>query len=263
MRGPERAPDFTVSPDADGLNRSAPSGEAVPDERAAAKDAAARRAVERVRPGMRVALGTGSTAGFAVRAIAERFPGSALDCVASSRGTEELARSLGLPVRALREDDEFDLMIDGADEVTPTLDLTKGGGGALLREKLLAGLSHELLVVVDPPKLVRHLGEKSPIPVEVVPFARPVLVHRFGRDGYRVRLRLAPDGRPFRTDNGNELLDLDPLRPIEDAAATARALAAPTGVVETGIFVGLASAVLVGHADGSVEERRPTARSSA
>ena len=234
----------------------------MPDERAVAKDAAARRAVEQVRTGMHVALGTGSTAGFAVRAIAEQFPGSAVDCVASSRGTEDLARSLGLVVRALRADDQFDLMIDGADEVTPALDLTKGGGGALLREKLLAGLSRERLIVVDPPKLVGHLGEKSPIPVEVVPFARPVIVHRFERDGYRVRLRLGPDGRPFRTDNGNELLDLDPSRPIEDTAATERALAAPTGVVETGIFVGLVSVLLVGHPDGSVEERRPPPRST-
>lgn len=203
---------------------------------------------------MRLALGTGSTAGEAVRALAERFPATALDCVASSRATEELARSLGMPVRPLREDDEFDLMLDGADEVTPSLDLTKGHGGALLREKLLARLSREVWILVDPSKLVARLGERSSIPVEVVPFARPVLARRFALGGYRVRHREEPDGRPFLTDNGNEILDLAPVTPIEDPAAAAAALRAPTGVVETGIFVGLAARVWVGHPDGRVDE---------
>ncbi len=244
-----------VGVEAAGLNSPRRSGPAVSEDMTAAKVAAARRAVERVRPERPLALGTGSTAAEAVRALAERFPGRALDCVASSRATEELALSFGIPVRALRADDRFDLMLDGADEVTPALDLTKGGGGALLREKLLARLSHELIVMVDPTKLVEHLGERAPIPVEVVPFARAVLARRFAHDGYRVRHREGTDGRPFLTDNGNEILDLTPIRPIEDPAATAAALAAPTGVVETGIFVGLATSLLVGHPDGHVEER--------
>jgi ribose 5-phosphate isomerase A len=225
-----------------------------------AKAAAARRAVEAVRPEMRLALGTGTTASFAVRAIAERFPGRAIDCVASSRATEELARSLGLGVRPLRDDDQFDLMIDGADEVTPALDLTKGHGGALFREKLLAKLSHELVIIVDPSKLVAHLGEKAAIPVEVVPFARGVLAHRFQQEGYRVTVRTGPDGVPFRTDNGNEILDLVPPRPVGDAESLTALLNAPTGVVETGVFVGLAHRVLIGHPDGSVEERSRPAR---
>ncbi|MCI4339225.1 MAG: ribose-5-phosphate isomerase RpiA [Thermoplasmata archaeon] len=227
----------------------------MPDELTLAKAAAARRGVERVRPDMRLALGTGSTAGEAVRALAARFPGEPFDCVASSRATEELAGSLGISVRPLRADDRFDLMLDGADEVTPSLDLTKGGGGALLREKLLARLSKEVVILVDPTKLVAHLGERAPIPVEVVPFARAVLARRFAHDGYRVRHREGPDGRAYLTDNGNELLDLTPLHPIEDPRATADALASVTGVVETGIFVGLATRVLVGHADGRVDER--------
>ncbi|MGI0129543.1 MAG: ribose 5-phosphate isomerase A, partial [Thermoplasmata archaeon] len=163
------------------------------DDLTKAKVAAARKGVERVRPDMRLALGTGSTAAEAVRALVERFPGAPIDCVASSRATEALARSLGLPIRDLRADDRFDLMLDGADEVTPSLELTKGGGGALLREKLLAQLSDELTVLVDPTKLVSHLGEKRPIPVEVVPFARPVIARRFERDGYHVLLREGPD----------------------------------------------------------------------
>ena len=228
----------------------------MPDDAEAAKIAAARRGIDLVRPGMRLALGTGSTAAHAVRALAARFPPARIDCVASSRATEELARSLGLGVQPLGDDDRFDLMIDGADEVSPAGDLTKGGGGALLREKLLAGLSKELVILVDPSKLVVHLGDRVPIPVEVVPFARGAVAQRLASDGYRVSARRGRDGRPFLTDNGNEILDVAPARPIDDPAATARALRAPVGVVETGLFVGFAPRVLVGHPDGRVEERR-------
>jgi ribose 5-phosphate isomerase A len=228
----------------------------------AAKQAAARHAVERyVRPRLRLALGTGSTAAFAVRALADRFSDAHLDCVASSRATEDLARSLGIAVRPLRGDDRFDVMLDGADEVSPGLDLTKGGGGALLREKLLARLSEEVIIMVDPGKLVRGLGERSPIPVEVVPFAAPVVEREAAAMGYDVRRRAGSDGAPFRTDNGNEILDLVPREPLQspdEADATLRHL---VGVVETGIFVELADVVVVGHPDGSVEERtRPLAR---
>ena len=228
----------------------------------AAKAAAAGYAVgERVRPGQRIALGTGSTAAHAVRYLAERFPDRPFDCVASSRATEELARSLGIPVRPLRGDDRFDLMLDGADEVSPALDLTKGGGGALFREKLLAHLSDELVILVDPTKLVRALGERHPIPVEVVPFARSVVVHAVEQRGYRPRLRRSPDGQTFRTDNGNEVLDLSPAHPLRDPALEERTLRDLPGVVETGLFVGLAERVVVGHPDGHVEER--TRRSKA
>lgn len=225
-----------------------------------AKAVAAGYAVgQHVRPGQRIALGTGSTAAHAVRYLAERFPDRPFDCVASSRATEELARSLGIPVRSLHGDDRFDLMLDGADEVSPALDLTKGGGGALFREKLLARLSDELVVLVDPTKLVRALGERHAIPIEVVPFARPVVVHRVEARGYRAQLRRESDGRTFRTDNGNEVLDLTPANPLRDPAAEERALRDLPGVVETGLFVGLAGRVVVGHPDGHVEERtRPS-----
>ncbi|HTP54341.1 MAG TPA: ribose-5-phosphate isomerase RpiA [Thermoplasmata archaeon] len=220
-----------------------------------AKAAAAARSVEQcVRLGQRLALGTGTTASEAIRAIAARFPGAPFDCVASSRASEEEARSLGLSVRPLAADDRFDLMIDGADEVSPSLDLTKGGGGALFREKLLAHLSAELVVVVDASKLVRSLGERFPIPVEVVPFARPALVRELSADGYRVSLRPGPEGTPYRTDNGNEILDLLPPGPIADPRGTARAIREHVGVVETGLFCGLARRVFVGHPDGRVDE---------
>lgn len=221
----------------------------------AAKASAARHAIARLVPGA-VALGTGSTAAWAVRAIAERFPkGRGFEFVCSSRATEELARSLELPVRPLRENDRFTAMVDGADEVSDALDLMKGGGGALLREKLLAELSEELIILVDPGKLVRQLGEKAPIPVEVVPFARAVIASRFRGAGYRVEVRTVAERTPFLTDNGNEILDLQPPRPLADPRATAHELRAPVGVVETGLFPGMAQRVVIGYPDGRVEER--------
>lgn len=236
----------------------------MPDPAARAKEAAARRAVDQlVRPGMTLALGTGSTAAWAVRAIAEKFPGTSFECVASSKATEELARALGLRVRALAAEDRFDLMLDGADEVTPDLAMTKGGGGALLREKLLAQLSKEVAILVDPSKLVKALAERAPIPVEVVPFARPSLEGAFRGAGYRVVHRLAPGGGPFVTDNGNEILDLSPPQPIAHPGEADRGLRGRVGVVETGIFVGLAHRLYVGKDDGSVEERGPFTRSHA
>ena len=233
----------------------------MPEDLERAKGVAARYAVEQyVKPGLRIALGTGTTAAQAVRAMAEKFPAGKFDCVASSRATEELARQLHVPVRPLRGDDRFDLMLDGADEVSPALDLTKGGGGALLREKLLAHRSQMFVVIVDPSKVVSALGERASIPVEVVPFARPVLERDLADEGYRVRLRVGADGRPFITDNGNEILDLGCREPIRNPSAAADAIRANTGVVEVGIFAGMASVVVVGYPDGRTEERRPNAR---
>jgi ribose 5-phosphate isomerase A len=232
----------------------------VPDDLDRAKAAAAAAAVARLRPGQRLALGTGSTAAHAVRAIASQFPGATFECVASSTATEELALRLGLRVRALRAGDRFDVMLDGADEVDPQLTLTKGGGGALLREKLLARLTTEKVIMVDPTKVVQRLGERSPIPVEVVPFARPVLETELAALGFAVRRRQDSNGHEWRTDNGNEILDLTPAHPLEDPARTDRELRAFTGVVETGIFVGLADRLVVGHPDGRSEERTAPAR---
>ncbi len=230
----------------------------MPEDLERAKVVAARYAVEHhVRPGLRLALGTGSTAAQAVRAMAERYPHGKFDCVATSRATEDLAKELKVPVRPLRGDDRFDLMLDGADEVTPALDMTKGGGGALLREKLLARLSASVVIMVDPSKLVGALGERASLPVEVVPFGRPVLERELAAEGYRVRLRVGPNGRPYVTDNGNEILDLSPREPVRDPSGAAAAIRQHTGVVETGIFAGMADLVIVGFPDGRVEERRP------
>jgi ribose 5-phosphate isomerase A len=220
-----------------------------------AKRAAALVAIGELHPGQHLALGTGSTAAAVLRAIAEKFGRPApFDCVASSRATEDLATSLGIPVRPLSAGDRFDLMLDGADEVTPSLDMTKGGGGALFREKFLARLSHRVVIVVDASKLVRHLGDSHAIPIEVVPFARPVLAERWRHDGWKVELRRTPSGAPFVTDNGNEILDLRPSRGLEDPGAIDEALGRIEGVVETGLFCGIAHRVVIGSPDGQVEE---------
>jgi ribose 5-phosphate isomerase A len=229
------------------------------DPLAREKDLAARAAILRVRRGMKVALGTGSTAAYAVRALAEKWPGDAVTSVASSTMTEELAREHGLSVRPLAPDDTFDVMLDGADEVTPKLELTKGAGGALFREKFLARLTREVLIMVDHTKLVGELGARSAIPIEVVPFARPTVVHQLTTKRFGVAVRGADRTGGWRSDNGNEILDLRPPGPVVDPAALDRDLRAIPGVVETGIFVGLTSRVFVGLPDGTVQEISPAA----
>ncbi|HKS59535.1 MAG TPA: ribose-5-phosphate isomerase RpiA [Thermoplasmata archaeon] len=230
-----------------------------PDAVARAKRAAAIAGVGLVKPGTLVALGTGSTADLAIRILAERFPdGGNLVTVGSSRGTESLARSLGFRIEPLGPGAEFDLMIDGADEVSDDLALIKGGGGALFREKLLARATREVVILVDESKLVHRLGEKHPIPVEVVPFARVWVAHVLTQSGYRVAVRHPPTGStPYLTDNGNEVLDLTPPQPLADPAETERELRGIPGIVECGIFVHLAHRVLIGKSDGSVVERVP------
>jgi ribose 5-phosphate isomerase A len=231
----------------------------VADPRATAKASAAVAGARCIGPGLRVALGTGTTSSLALEALRDRVGElRGTEFVASSLATEQLAAELGLRVRPLRGDDRFDIMVDGADEVDPSLNLTKGGGGALFREKLLARLSREVVILVDATKLVPRLGVSFPIPVEVVPFATPLLVDRLAHEGAVVRARAGADGGPYRTDNANAILDVAWPGGVADVAGTEAALRALPGVVEVGLFVGLADRVLVGRSDGSVEElRRP------
>lgn len=216
------------------------------------KQLAGERGAAYVQDGMVVGLGTGSTVYWTIRRLGEMVrAGVRLWGVPTSRRTEELAREVGIPLVTFAEVQELDLTIDGADEVSPSFDLTKGGGGALLREKLVASASRRMIVVVDSSKLVPVLGA-FPLPVEVVPFAWEVTARRIGPLGCTPVLRTTPEG-PFRTDNGNYVLDCAFGR-IPDPAALYRELKLVPGVVDTGLFVGLADTVVVGG-DGGVEVR--------
>lgn len=221
------------------------------------KRRAARHAADMVAPGMVVGLGTGSTVRFALERLAERIAAGELSGVVgipSSTETERLAARLGIPLAGFEEHAAIDLTIDGADEVDPRLDLIKGGGGALLREKVLAQASRRNVIIVDASKLSGRLGEKWALPIEVVPFARPTAERFIASLGARVALR-ERQGRPFVTDQGNHILDAA-FGPIADPAALAAALDGRAGIVEHGLFLGLAQEVIVAAPEGIRHLRR-------
>jgi ribose 5-phosphate isomerase A len=226
------------------------------------KRAAAERAASLVESGMRVGLGTGSTAALFVAALGERVRGG-LDIVGipTSEATRRQADSLGIRLTTLDETPELDLTIDGADELDDRLRLIKGGGGALLREKIVASASRRMVVIADESKRVDVLG-RFPLPVEVVPFGLETTTRRIrallGGAGPEIRLR-RKDGEIFRTDGGNLILDLH-LGAIPDPDSLAAELKTATGVVDHGLFIGLASAALIGGPEGVMEMARGDTR---
>lgn len=225
------------------------------------KELAGRAAAKLVRDGDIVGLGTGSTAYFAVVAIGERVKsGLKITGIPTSDATASLARSLGIPLTTLDEHPVIDITIDGADEIDPQLRLIKGGGGAMLREKIIASASKKMVVIADSSKIVRTLG-KFPLPVEIIPFARVVLEKKIAALGATTKLRTKPDGTPFITDEGHHILDCN-FGKISDPPALARALNDLPGVVEHGLFIGLAKGVLVGRGTKVEElrEKRPTTK---
>jgi ribose 5-phosphate isomerase A len=216
------------------------------------KEAAGRAAARLVHDGDVVGLGTGSTAYFAIIALGERVKeGLKIVGIPTSSQTTELARAVGIPLTTLDERPEIDITIDGADEVDPQLNLIKGGGGALLREKVVAFASKKMVVVADASKVVSVLG-KFPLPVEVISFARTVIEKKITALGASPKLRAARDGSTYVTDNGNQILDCSFGR-IDDPRALARLLGDMPGIVEHGLFVGFARLVLVGRGT-SVDE---------
>jgi ribose 5-phosphate isomerase A len=221
------------------------------------KEVAGRRAAELVRDGMRLGLGTGSTVHFTIQRLAERIreEGLAVRCVPTSIDTEKKARSLGIPLVELDDVEALDLTIDGADEIDGQFDMIKGGGGALLREKVVASISREEAIVVGASKVVSRLGTTFPLPVEVAPFARAPVARALARLGCDPVLRQAGE-RTYSTDNGNLILDCRFARGIEDAAELERRIDSIPGVVESGLFVGLAHVLYIGRDDGTCEVRR-------
>ena len=216
------------------------------------KQLAAEQAVERVESGMVVGLGTGSTAAFAVRRLAALLSTGQLTGIVgipSSNQTASQARQLGIPLTTLEAHTTIDLTIDGADEATATLDLIKGGGGALLREKIVAQASRRVIIVVDESKLSPALGTVYPLPVEVIPFGWPSQAAYLKSMGAQVTLRQRADGTVFRTDEGNFILDcrFGQLREPGDLAVHLQARA---GIVEHGMFLGLATELIVAGPGG-------------
>lgn len=217
-----------------------------------AKKVAAELAVDDIQEGMIVGLGTGSTAYWAIQKLGVRVQdGLRIQAVATSVASENLAKELGIPLISFANISEIDVTIDGADEVDAAWNLIKGGGGALLREKIVAFSSKTLIIVVDETKVVERLGT-FPLPVEVVKFGYELTVNKLRSLGCEPMLRLASE-QPFISDNGNYIIDCH-FGSISDPAELHQAINGIPGVVENGLFVGMASKVIVGYKDGSVEK---------
>jgi len=218
------------------------------------KQIAARAAVELVEAGSTVGLGSGSTAAYAVRFLAERVrQGLNIVAIPTSLQTQHLAEQLGIPLAALEDHPKIDIDIDGADEIDPQLNLIKGGGGAFLREKIIASASRRFIVIADSAKQVKRLG-KFPLPVEVVPFAQSLIKPQIEALGAKVSLRSYAYGNPYVTDEGHHILDCT-FGVIPDPAALAEKLRCIPGVVEHGLFIGMAELALIGS-DGRVIQLR-------
>lgn len=215
------------------------------------KREAAEAAVALVQDGMAIGLGTGSTAYFAIEALIRRVrEGLRIVAIPTSEKSATQARNGGIPLTTFADHPRLDLTIDGADEIElGTLNLIKGLGGALLREKIVAAASERLIIVADEPKLVNQLGATAPVPVEVVPFGWETTTARLRRLGTQPALRQDPSGQPFHTDGGNLILDCR-FGSIADPAALDQSIGQTIGVVETGLFTGMAQMALVADATG-------------
>lgn len=210
------------------------------------KQAAARAAVDLIEPRQIVGLGSGSTASYFVRFLAERVrEGLKMTGIPTSQATKELAEELGIPLTTLEAHPDIDIDIDGADEIDPQLNLIKGGGGAFLREKVIASVSKRFVVIADSAKQVKRLG-KFALPVEVIPFAQSLIEARIEYLGAKVSLRRHPDGSVYVTDEGHHILDCT-FGEIVDPPALAQQLRAIPGVVEHGLFIGMAEMALMGR----------------
>src|SRR5580658_5618120 len=219
------------------------------------KEAAARASLKFIKDGQVVGIGTGSTAAYFIEALGEKVKnGLRIRGISSSVRSRDQAASLGIPMTTLDECPEIDVTVDGADEVDPQLRLIKGGGGALLREKIVASATKYYVIITDATKRVPVLG-RFPLPVEVIKFAQVVVQKKIEALGAGVELRRGADGKPYLTDENNYILDCR-FGQIRDADGLARQLSDMPGVVEHGLFIGMASVVLVAKGSEIVELRR-------
>lgn len=224
------------------------------DRRTRLKLHAAQRALGLVEPGMTLGLGSGSTAGLWIQLLGEqvRDRGLRIRAIASSEESERLARSYGIPFVTFAECPSLDLTVDGADEIAPGLALIKGGGGKLLREKIVASASKRFVIVADETKQVQRLG-RFPLPVEVIPMAAPLVSESLRQLGFIPTIRLNQDRTYYITDEGNLILDCSGLL-IEEPALIARRIDSMVGVVEHGLFLGMAHLALIAG-ENKVTER--------
>lgn len=226
-----------------------------PNLRDREKQLAARAAVQLVEFGNIVGLGSGSTATYAIRFLAERVQqGLKIVGIPTSLKTKQLAEQLGISLTTLDEHPQIDIDIDGADEIDPHLNLIKGGGGAFLREKIIASVSRRFIVIAQSTKRVTRLG-KFPLPVEVVSFAQSLVKRRIEAMGARVELRKHAYGNPYVTDEGHHVLDCT-FGEIADPAGLAQKLRSIPGVVEHGLFIGMVEMALIGEDERVVQIRR-------
>jgi ribose 5-phosphate isomerase A len=217
------------------------------------KQRVALKATRLVQPGMTVGLGSGTTMYWFVIALAEQVKeGLQFTAVPTSTEVQKLAEEKGIRLKTLNEADSIDLTVDGADEIDPDWQLIKGGGGALLQEKLVASVSRKLVIIADHTKLVPQLG-KFPLPVEVVPYAWKQ-VQRLLEQSYKIQVTLREkNNQPFLTDHGHHILDCH-FKQITDATSLNGELNMIPGVVETGLFIDMVSGLLIGYPDGTLKE---------
>jgi ribose 5-phosphate isomerase A len=222
-----------------------------PSEQDLWKKRAGEAAAQLVEDGMVIGLGTGSTANYLVRALGERVRNGLhiVGAVSSSQATADLAASLHIPLTDLDHHPELDIYIDGADEIDPKLQLIKGAGGALVREKIVATSAKRFVVIADPTKLVPQLGHIFPLPVEVTPLARTPVQRRLEALGAKVVLRIR-NGKIFESDNHNNILDCTFPQGIPDPESLDAHIQSIVGVVETGLFLNMTSQVIIGGPDG-------------
>jgi len=220
------------------------------------KQQAAKRALDLIRDGQVIGLGTGSTAKFAIEGLGRLVrEGLSVQGVPTSVATERLARELAIPLVNLNEAGVIDVTLDGADEVDPDFNMIKGGGGALTREKLVALASVKRVILVDESKLVSRLGLSRLLPIEVLPFAWTLAARLLTGLGCVASLR-EHDGVPFVTDNGNHILDCA-FGPIEDAATLEKRIKLLPGVIECGLFIRIADTLVIGFDDRVEVRERP------
>lgn len=218
-----------------------------------AKRAAAAAAIDLIAEGMLIGLGSGSTTAYFIDLLGQRFQkGLSIKVIASSYTSEKAARKYGIPFIANEAVSQLDLTVDGADEIDWQKNMIKGGGGALLKEKIIAKSSREMLVIVDETKLVTNLGT-FPVPVEISPFFFQTTLHRLKNEGYEGNLRLTREGNVYQTDSGHYIYDVRFSAPILDPFSESLKLKKIVGVLEVGLFYGLAGRVIVGYFDGTAK----------